>query len=801
MYSENEVLEASLKYFNGNELAAKVFVHKYALRDNDNNFLEKTPDDMHHRLAREFARIENKKFSNPLSEQEIFNLFHQFKYIIPQGSPMYGIGNNYTIQSLGNCFTLGNHPYDSYGGICYADQMLVQLSKRRCGVGLSLDNIRPKGLPTKNAAKTTDGIGVFMERFSNSIREVAQNGRRGASLQGISIHHPEVETFINSKKDLTKITGANISVILTDEFMNAVVNNTTYEQRWPINSSCPSILKQVSARAIWSQIINNAWLSAEPGLLFIDNARKFSTSHCYAKKDARFADVIPNPCGEIWMGEDSCRLMLINLYNYVKNPFTKDVYFDFDLFKKHSRIIQRLMDDMVDLEIEKMESILKKIDSDPEPISIKKIEQDMWKNYLEVAKLGRRTGTGITGLGDCLAALNIKYGSNESIEVTESIYKTLCVETMISSCLLAKELGPFPIYDKELEIDNLFLNRCFDSSEELRKLHHKYGRRNISLTTTSPAGTVSLLTNTTSGIEPVFLLEYTRRRKLSKDTNKYDFVDKNGDKWEETKISHHHLDTWRQITGKSNIEDSPYYKATSNDVDWEASIKLQSVAQKWITHSISKTCNIPNNSSKELVETIYLQAWKDGLKGFTVYRDGCRDGVLVSTSNKKQSKRPKELKCDVHHAAVAGKQYFILIGKLEDNSLYEIFAGKNGFLDKEIKTGRIIKKGKSYKAIFDDEDKTELSPITSMCNEHEEPITRLCSALLRSGAEIQLIVEQLEKVNGDITSFAKALARTLKKYLKNGTELNGEACPECKATLIMQEGCKSCKNCSYSKCS
>jgi len=1228
-YSYDEAYQSSLEYFNGNDLAAKVFVDKYALKDNEQNLLEKNPTDMHWRLANEFARIEKKKFKQPLSSQQIFDLFDKFKYIVPQGSPMYGIGNDYTVQSLGNCFTLGEHPYDSYGGICYADQMLVQLSKRRCvgkdtkvfikdggivkiqdvasgdqilsfntqtrqsefkvitnrwqtevpsnqrvqikfsngsiirtstihpilcirddkyqyinagqlnindvcikpnlnidylsyneklseigwfigchmgdgtcdlknakarfrnlgdnesvikeyarianllsgqkcnyfkstrkhyksdvweftlsrskaatkilekyldnqhgkktysgfipkfikdnnlwipflaglvdsdgwirseksikiaicakniidelsvflgasgirygisirsprldrpneqtlycltiyasdlitaklqpllkhsvkkeilnisnrefsytvpigkieqqeivtnyiaqqyqtnrynkattekrkakanlnaiirllkncgriglgglksflehgiitqdklneilqrveiveisqdastevyydlevegnnnfyagdyglvnihncGVGLCLDNIRPKGMVTKNAAKTTDGIAVFMERYSNSLREVAQNGRRGAGLEGLSIHHPEIETFINIKRDLKKVTGANISTLNTDEFMIAVENNQDYEQRWPIDSINPQIKKTVKAKDVWNKIIEGAWLSAEPGVVYIDNTRRFGLSHQYSKIDNRFKDIIPNPCGEIIMGMDSCRLMLLNLFSYVDKPFTKEANFNYALFNNHVQLAQRLMDDMVDLEIEKMEGIIAKVQSDPEPPYIKQLELDMWKNYLETAKLGRRTGLGETGLGDALAALNIKYGSQESIDKTEEIYRNFGIQSMISSCVMAKELGSFPLYDKNIEEGHPFLERLFDVSPELKELHNKHGRRNISLTTTSPAGTVSLLTKTTSGIEPAFLLTYTRRRKISRDAEKYDFIDAMGDKWEDNLIKHHHLDTWSKITGKTNIEESPYWGATSNDVDWLSSVKLQAAAQRWTSHSISKTCNVPKDTSKELISEMYMEAWKQGLKGFTLYREGSRDGVLISNTEKKDEKRPKELECSVHHIKVKGKEYFVLVG-LKDGTPYEVFAGKNGFLDKKVKHGKIIKVRKHYKAIFD--DGSELVPITATTDEFEEAITRLTSVSLRCGASIESIVDQLEKVDGDMTSFARSVARALKHYIPDG-EVKDEKCEECSGQIMREEGCKKCVSCGWSKCS
>lgn len=804
----DEAFQKTFTYFNNDELATKVWLDKYALRDNNLNLLESSPTDMHWRLAKEFARIEQQKFKKPYSVEFIFSLFDKFKFLIPQGSPMYGIGNDYTYQSLGNCFTLGEHPYDSYGGILYADQMLVQLSKRRCGVGLCLDKIRPKGMITKNAAKTTDGIGVFMQRFSNSIREVAQSGRRGALLQGLSVHHPEIETFINIKRDLTKVTGANISVLLTDEFMQAIKEDKEYEQRWPVDDT-PQITKYVKARLIWNQIIDSAWASAEPGLLFIDRARNYGLAHQYAVKDKRFADIVTNPCGELWIGLDSCRLFLINLFNYVKNPFTNTAEFDYLLFNRHCEIAQRLMDDMVDLEIEKIDKILHKIKTDPEPDSIKQVEIDMWQNYKETAILGRRTGLGITALGDTLAALNIKYGSDKSIETTEEIYKNLAIHSMKSSCEMAEELEAFPLYNKQLEKNHPFLENLFKENPSIKKLHDKYGRRNISLTTTAPAGTVSVLSQTTSGIEPVYLLEYKRKRKISNDAIKYDFIDATGDKWEENIVYHHHLKTWMDITGLKDIKESSYYLATSNDIDWEKSVDIQAVAQKWITHSISKTCNIPNNATKELVSKIYMQAWEKGCKGFTIYRDGCRDGVLTSLDTKKKEsihyndspKRPKELPCKVFLVTKDKQEYFILISYIEENEPFECFAGKNHnhVINKKITEGKVIKLGRGkYRAEFSDE--TELSPLKAFIDPEEEILTRMISMSLRHGAKTEHVVHQLEKSSGDLQSLSKAIARALKIFIKDGVQVSGEECPDCNSKLVRIEGCKKCSQCEYSVC-
>lgn len=800
-----KVYDAALKYFGGDELAADVWTGKYALR-NGNEYLELTPDDMHKRLASEFARIEKDKFKKPLEESDIYPLFKNFRYIVPQGSPMYGIGNNFTYQSLGNCFTLGEHPYDSYGGILYADQMLVQLCKRRCGVGLCLDKIRPKGMPTKNAAITTDGIGVFMERFSNSTREVAQHGRRGALMQALAVEHPEIETFINIKRDKKKVTGANISVMLSEQFMEALKNGGTYTQQWPIESDTPEIRHEANAKKIWDQIIDAAWESAEPGILFRDNARKYSLSHQYGDIDVRFKDIVTNPCGEIWIGLDSCRLMVINLYSYVRHPFTQNAYFDWDLFSEHCKLAQRLMDDMVDLEIEKMKKIIDKVKNDPEPDHVKQVEIDMWSNYLEVAELGRRTGLGVTGLGDCLAAMGVRYGSKESVEKTEAIYRTLAVQSMYSSCEMAKELGAFPLFNADIERGNPFLERLFKDEPTLKRLHKKYGRRNISLTTTAPAGSLSILTQTTSGIEPAFLLEYERSRKIMEGEDaKVSHVDEVGDLWTRYTVYHHHYKTWRDVSGKTNVEESPYWKATSNDVDWKVSVDLQAAAQRWISHSISKTCNVPKDTPKELIAEIYMTAYEKGCKGFTVYRDGCRDGVLNAKTEdtgfaKEQiDNRPKVVECEVHHHSVRTKPYFVLVGLIDDKP-YEVFAGKNGFIDKKCSTGKIERLGKPkcYRALLD--DGTVIQPITMCCTEDEEALTRMVSIMLRHGTPINVIVDQLEKVQGDMNSFAKAISRALKKHIPDGTIVDN-SCPECsQRNLVRQDGCVICLDCGFSGC-
>lgn len=799
-FTYDDVLAASIEYFNGDELAATVFASKYALCDSDKNYYELAPANMHRRLAKEFARIEA-KYPNSLSENEIFDLLDRFKYVVPQGSPMSAIGNHFQIQSLGNCFTIKN-PLDSYGGILKADQELVQLMKRRAGVGICLDNIRPKGTQTKNAAKTTDGVGIFMERFSNSCREVAIHGRRGAEMQMLSVHHPDIETFINIKRNKTKVTGANVSVKLTDEFMNAVKNDDEYEQRWPIDSKNPKIIKKVKAKQIWDQLINANWESAEPGLFFEDAQHKYTPSDIYDKiQPGEWKTQVTNPCGEIGMNFDSCRLLLVNLFPFVKNAFETYAMFDFDKFNSVVIKAQRLMDDIVDLELECIEKIINKIKQDPEPDNVKAIEINLWKGLKEKCINGRRTGLGVTGLGDALAALGVRYGSNISITITEKIYKTLAIGAYHSSCQMAQERGAFPIFNYELETKHPFLERVWNAAPHVYELYKKYGRRNIALTTTAPAGSVSTLTQTTSGIEPVYLLKYDRFRKVNPgDQNiTVDRVDDLGDSWERYTIYHHGFKKWMDVTGKTDVESSPYFKATSNDVDWVASVKLQAVAQKWICHSISKTCNVPKNATKELVSEIYMKAWEEGCKGFTVYRDGCRDGVLVETSvNKKEEApklhmrnapiRPEMLKSETHKIKIdfgdgTPRNTYVTISFFPDTKRpYEIFvqAPYQGLEEKDL----------------------QILELTA----------RNASMNLRHGVPIKYICEQLDKVGGQyIFSIPTNIARVLRKYSDfdqpidvQSERVNGqyEKCPQCKnRAYIMTEGCGTCMNCGHSGCS
>ena len=831
-YTYSQVFEASIEYFNGDEFAAKVFVDKYALQNLTGTYLELTPADMHRRLAKEFARIE-RRYPNPLDEEVIFQLLDHYRYIVPQGSPMSAIGNPYQLQSLSNCFVVqGVHSdkLDSYGGIMLADQELAQIMKRRGGVGLDISGIRPKDVITNNAAKTTDGLGVFMERFSNTCREVAQNGRRGAEMITISINHPEIETFINIKRNLTKVTGANISIRLNDDFMQAVKDDREYTLRWPVDRDPQEakVTKTVRAKDIWDQIIDSAWTSAEPGLLFWDTVKKNTPSDIY--HEFGHNSISTNPCGEIVLpAYDACRLLVLNLSSYVRNPFTKDAVFDFKKFHQHTLVAQRLMDDIIDLEIESIDKIIAKVNADPEPAEVKAVELRLWKKIREMNVSGRRTGLGITALGDALAMLGIKYGSAESIEMTRKIYRALAVGSHTSSCVLAKERGAFPIFNYDLEKGHQYLRDIFrDCSAETRKLWRTTGRRNIANTTTAPAGSVSSQTQTTSGIEPVYMLSYTRRKKHNpSDKNaRVDFVDALGDQWQEFTVYHQGLKHWMEVTGETDITKSPYYGATSNEIDWVASVDLQAAAQESIDHSISKTCNLPENVTRDLVSQVYLRAWEKGCKGFTVYRDKCRDGVLISKSTSPKvkdgrpleiethmaPKRPLELPCEIKKAKIQGEQWTIFVG-LHDGKPYEIFGGLSKYVDipNKYKMGKIAKNGKvdditTYNLVIGDGDDQMI--IKNIANVFENgnygAFTRTISLALRHGTPIQYVVEQLQKdTHSDITSFSKVIARVLKNYIVDGTKSTAQRkCPSCNKenSFAYQEKCLTCTNCGWSKC-
>jgi len=825
-FTYSQVFEASTEYFGGDQFSAKVFVDKYALQDLSGAYLELTPADMHHRLAKEFARVES-KYPNPMSEEEIFNLLDHYKYIVPQGSPMFGIGNNYYVQSLGNCFVVES-PYDSYGGILKTDQEMVQLMKRRAGVGTDIANIRPKGLPTKNAAKTTDGIAVFMDRFSNTCREVAQFGRRGALMLSNHINHPEIETFINIKQDNKRVTGANVSVRITDKFMNAVKNKEDFTLQWPVESEEPSITKVVKANDIWNQIIDCAWASAEPGILFWDHIIDNSPADIYAKEYPNFKTQSTNPCGELPLGLDSCRLLVVNLLSFVKNPFTKKAKFDYELYSDVCQKAQRLMDDLVDLEIEKIERIIEKIKNDPEPEAVKQIELNMWQQFLKSCIMGRRTGTGITALGDCLAALGIKYGSKQSIEMTDNIYKQLMINAYKSSCIMAGERGAFPIFNSVMEKGHPFITHVLSQDKDLEKLYKSHGRRNVSLLTTAPTGSVSTQTQTTSGIEPVYMLSYVRRKKITHNDKsaRVDFVDAMGDSWQEFTVYHHGVKQWMDITGETDITKSPYYGATSNEIDWIASVDLQAAAQQHIDHSISKTCNLPENATKELVSRVYMRAWEKGCKGFTVYRDKCRDGVLISVPTDKivdgrpsdvalsmAPKRPIELPCDIKKAKINGEGWTIFVGLLNGKP-YEIFGGLSKYIDipNKFKMGKLSKNGKVddltiYNLILGEgDDQMTVKDIANVFeNGNFGAFTRTISLALRHGTPVQFVVEQLQKdKHSDITSFSKVIARVLKNYIVDGTTSTAQRkCPACNKenSFAYQENCLTCMSCQYSKCS
>ena len=963
-YTEEEALEASKQYFGGDELASQVFVGKYALRNESNELLERSPTDMHHRLAREFARIEA-KYPNPMSEEEIFEYLDKFSKIIPQGSPMAGIGNKYQVMSLGNCFSLAS-PHDSYGGIMLTDQQQAQLYKRRCGVGFTISTIRPKGTATANAAKTSDGIGVFLERFSNTCKEISQNGRRGACWMGLSVHHPEIELFINIKRNRAKVTGANLSVCLTDEFMKAVKQGTQYQQRFPVDATEPTVSRMVDARKIWNQITDAAWENAEPGLLFWDTISRMTPSDAYKedgfqtvavnpcqpgwatvltqdgirtfdqidvgsviwsgkqwtkvvkkvctgikpvyefetqggsffgtenhkvvcqgiKIEARYAwciDSCPGPdgnngqpanlpqlivkreylgeekvyditveadehtywtggllvsnCGEVTLSKmDSCRLLLVNLMGFISDPFTDKALFDWTQFRLAVIISQRLMDDLVDLELEHIDRILAKIEADPEPEEVKQVEKNLWQEVKSVCAKGRRTGLGITALGDALASLGIRYGSQESIEWTEKMYRQLAVDSYSTSIVLAAERGSFPVFDLQTEKEHPFIKRIVSElSPEIVDLYKKVGRRNIANTTTSPAGSVSLLAQlvpgrhqTTSGIEPAFQLSYTRRKRVyDTDSKKADFVNAAGEQWLEYNVFHPGFDLWKAVTGKTEVEESPYWKGTSADVDWKASVNLQSVAQKFIDHSISKTCNLPKDATRETVSEVYMAAYDSLCKGFTVYRDGCRDGVLVSSSpvvskfeQRNAPKRPKELSCDIHHATVMGEKWSLFVG-LMDGKPYEIIGGlaKYVCIPKRVKSGKITKINgpdnprARYDLHYDFEQDTEEETIIKDIgrvfeNPTNEAFSRTMSLALRHGTPVQYVVEQLLKgsdKDSSLQSFSKVVSRVLKKYIQDGTKSSSQkTCenPDClNPEIVYKEGCVSCMSCGWSKCS
>jgi ribonucleoside-diphosphate reductase alpha chain len=835
-YTNEEAFRETLKYFNGDELAARVWVSKYALKDSHGNLYECTPEDMHWRIANEIARIEA-KYPNPLSPQEVHDLLKDFKYIIPQGSPMTGIGNYFQVASLSNCFVIGGEkPADSYGGIMRTDQEQVQLMKRRGGVGHDLTHIRPTGSPVLNSALTSTGVVPFMERFSNSTREVAQDGRRGALMLSLSIKHPDAERFIDAKLEQGKVTGANVSVKIDDEFMRAVEDGSLYMQQFPLKSDNPLLRREIEARKLWGKIIHNAWKSAEPGILFWDTVIRESVPDCYA--DHGFRTLSTNPCGEIPLCPyDSCRLLAINLYGYVENPFTPQAKFNFELFKKHVHYAQRMMDDIIDLELEKIDAILAKITADPEDEETKRVEKRLWCNIRIKAEEGRRTGIGITAEGDMLASLGLQYGSEDAIDFAVEVQKTLAIEAYRSSVYTARDRGAFPIFDTQKELNNPFIQRLRHEDEELYRDMVRYGRRNIALLTIAPTGTTSLMTQTTSGIEPVFLPVYRRRRKVNpNDTDvKIAFVDEVGDKWEEYTVFHHGFKTWLEINGY-NVEDveknysedqlqelvkiSPYFKATSNDVDWVSKVKMQGQIQKWVDHSISVTINLPSNVSEELVSELYLTAWRSGCKGVTVYRDGSRAGVLVSNSNKQSSvlhespKRPKVLDCDIIRFKNKDENWIAFVGLLEGHP-YEVFTGLQDDemfpIPKAIKKGKIIKnKDENGVTRYDFQyiDKygyrNTMGGLSHTFNPEYWNYAKLISGVLRHGMPIVDAVNLISSLHLDsesINSWRSGVERALKKYIPDGTKAKG-SCPSCGSSdhMLYQEGCLTCTNCGNSKC-
>ncbi len=856
IYTYEQAFKASLEYFNGDELAANIWIGKYCLKNDKGELLEQSPTDMHKRIAKELARIEQ-KYPNPISEQEIFDLIDKFRYIVPQGSPMAGIGNNEQVVSLSNCFVIGNGA-DSYGGIMQIDQEQAQLMKRRGGVGTDLSHIRPKGSPVKNSALTSTGVVPFMERYSNTTREVAQDGRRGALLISISCKHPDVADFIDAKLEKGKVTGANISVKMTDDFMYSVVADDDYLLRYPIDLNVDTIIssnydynklyvvdggyiKKIKAKELWKKLMYNAWKSAEPGILFWDTIIRESPTDCY--KEEGFNTVTCNPCGEIPLcPNDSCRLLAINFYSYVNNAFTNEAFFDFKLFKKHSIIAQRLADDIIDLELEKIDTILEKINQDPEEDEIKQIEINLWKKIKQSAINGRRTGTGFTGLGDCIAALGLKYGTGEATEFATNLQKEYIVNLYESSIIMAKERGAFPIWNYDKEKNNPFINRILDN--DLLEIHKQCGRRNISLATVAPTGTTSQMTQTSGGIEPVFKLAYTRRKKINpSDKNaRVDFVDETGEKWQEFNVLHHKLVDWYLINNANEFSDilsckrflealdkktlddiikkSPYYGATANDIDALEKVHMQGQIQQYIDHSISVTANLPINTTVEQVNDLYIKAWKEGCKGCTVYREGSRSGVLINKEDgglvrgqvprnghiitNSAPKRPKEIPCDIKYVTSKGVRWMVLVGKL-NGMPYEVFAFKkeNVTIAEKFTEGKLIKirKGGVYNL--------EIPGVALIENINElfdtggeEALTRMTALALRHGADVKFAYEQLDKSKDDIISFGKAIGRVLKNYIKENDTPSNTKCPNCNAEdgLYYSEGCVRCKYCEYGKC-
>ncbi len=852
-YSYDEAFEASLSYFNGDELAARVWVNKYAMKDSQGNIYEKSPEQMHRRIANEIARIE-KKYKNGMTAEEIFQLLDRFRYIIPAGSPMTGIGNTHQVASLSNCFVIGlDGNADSYGAILRIDEEQVQLMKRRGGVGHDLSHIRPKGSPVNNSALTSTGLVPFMERYSNSTREVAQDGRRGALMLSVSIRHPEAEAFIDAKMTEGKVTGANVSVKIDDEFMEAAVNDKPYQQRFPIDSNEPQYVHEVQAKQLWQKIVHNAWKSAEPGVLFWDTILRESIPDCYA--DLGFRTVSTNPCGEIPLCPyDSCRLLSINLYSYVVNPFTNEAYFDYDLFRDHVAKAQRLMDDIVDLELEKIDQIMEKIVQDPQSMEVKSAEQHLWEKIKDKSSKGRRTGVGITAEGDMIAAMGLRYGTQEATDFSVNVHRTLALTAYRSSVEMAKERGAFSIFDARREAQNPFILRLKDADAKLYEDMVKYGRRNIACLTIAPTGTTSLLTQTTSGIEPVFLPVYTRRRKVNPgDADVHvDYVDEVGDSFEEYLVYHPKFMKWMEVNGidttkrytQEEIEElvktSPYFKATANDVDWLMKVRMQGAIQKWVDHSISVTVNLPNDVDEELVNRLYVEAWRSGCKGCTIYRDGSRSGVMISVKKEKKKEeeakdndleekapdapckhpqvteiRPQTLECDVVRFQNNKDKWVAFVGLL-DGYPYEIFTGLQDdeegiMLPKSVTKGKIIKQQnpdgtKRYDFQFENKRgyKTTVEGLSEKFNPEYWNYAKLISGVLRYRMPIDHVIKlvgSLQLKSESINTWKNGVERALKKYVVDGTEVKGQRCPNCgQETLVYQEGCLICKSCGSSRC-
>lgn len=842
-YSYDVAFGESLKYFDGDELAARVWVNKYAMKDSFGHIYEKSPEDMHWRIANEIARIEN-KYKNPMTAQEVFDLLDHFRYIVPAGSPMTGIGNDHQVASLSNCFVIGlDGDADSYGAIMRIDEEQVQLMKRRGGVGHDMSHIRPKGSPVNNSALTSTGLVPFMERYSNSTREVAQDGRRGALMLSVSIKHPDSEAFIDAKMTEGKVTGANVSVKIDDDFMEAAINDRPYTQQFPIDSDNPMVKKEISAKRLWDKIVHNAWKSAEPGVLFWDTILRESIPDCYA--DLGFRTVSTNPCGEIPLCPyDSCRLLSINLYSYVVNPFTPEAYFDFDKFKAHVRLAQRMMDDIVDLELEKIDKIMEKISIDPQSMEVKGAEYHLWEKIKDKSGKGRRTGVGITAEGDMLAAMGLRYGTQEATDFSVRVHKTLALSAYRSSMEMARERGSFEVFDASRESDNPFLLRIKDADAQLYEDIMKYGRRNIACLTIAPTGTTSLMTQTTSGIEPVFMPVYKRRRKVNpNDTEVHvDFVDEVGDSFEEYIVYHKKFLEWMKVNGydtekrytQEEIDDlvvrSPYYKATANDVDWLMKVRMQGEIQKWVDHSISVTVNLPNDVDEALVNRLYVEAWRSGCKGCTIYRDGSRSGVMISVSKKDKKDdakddcpcahpevtevRPKELECDVVRFQNNKEKWVAFVGLLNGYP-YEIFTGlqddEEGIvLPKTVTKGKIIKQknddGHSrYDFQFENKRgyKTTVEGLSEKFNPEYWNYAKLISGVLRYRMPIGNVIKlvgSLQLKSESINTWKNGVERALKKYIVDGTEAKGQTCPVCGGILVYQEGCLICKNCGASRC-